>query len=462
MLYKRESGWKELSPERREEIFAFCEGYKHYLDVGKTERKCVTEAIRMAEEKGFVAVESKEILEPGDKVWFNNRGKNLVLAVMGSKDIAEGVNFVVSHIDSPRLDLKQQPVYEDTELAMMKTHYYGGIKKYQWASRPLALHGLVVLKDGSKVEITIGEKDSDPVFSIPDLLPHLDHKVQRDRKASEVLKGEEMNILVGSMPASIKDDEVKELVKYNVLQKLNEEYGIIEEDFISAELQLVPAAKAKDVGFDRGMVGAYGHDDRICAYTSVKAILDLDHTPEKTAVCFLVDKEETGSAGGTGLQSRYLEFFMDELVAKARRGDYSSRVTRQCFWNSRALSSDVNAGINPLFKSVHDEQNASRLGHGLVLTKYTGSRGKAMTNDADAEYVAELRAVFDEAGIKWQTGMLGKVDEGGGGTVAMFLAHYGIRTIDAGAALLSMHSPMEIASKFDIHEIYRAYQAFYA
>ena len=307
MLYKRESGWKELSAERKEAIFAFAEGYKHYLDVGKTERKCVAEAIRMAEQCGFVAADAKETLAPGDKVWFNNRDKNVVLAVIGSDDLEKGANFVVSHIDSPRLDLKQHPVYEDTELALMKTHYYGGIKKYQWASRPLAMHGVVVLKDGRKVEITIGENDSDPVFTIPDLLPHLDQHVQRDRKASEVLKGEEMNILVGSIPATINDAEIKELVKYNVLQKLHDSYGMIEEDFISAE----------------------------------------------------------------------------------------------------------------------------------------------------------LRALFDGAEIKWQTGMLGKVDEGGGGTVAMFLAHYGIRTIDAGAALLSMHSPLEIASKFDIHEIYRAYQAFY-
>ena len=461
VLYKRENGWKSLSAERKEAIFAFGELYKQYLDTGKTERECVAEAIRMAEEKGFVAATDKETLTAGDRVWFNNRDKNLVLAVVGHKALEEGANFVVSHIDSPRLDLKQQPLYEDTDFAMMKTHYYGGIKKYQWASRALALHGLVVLKSGRKVMITIGEKETDPVFTIPDLLPHLDQHVQRERKASEVLKGEEMNILVGSIPSTIKDDDIKELVKYNILQTLNADYGIVEEDFISAELQLVPAEKARDVGLDRSMIGAYGHDDRICAYTSVRAIIDMDQIPETTAICFLVDKEEVGSTGGTGLQSRYIEYFMEELVAKTRRGDYSSRVTRQCFWNSRSLSSDVNAGINPLFKSVHDEQNAARLGYGLVLTKYTGSRGKSMTNDADAEYVAELRTLFDDAGIQWQAAMLGKVDEGGGGTVAMFLAHYGIRTIDAGAALLSMHAPMEIASRFDIHEIYRAYQVFY-
>ena len=415
----------------------------------------------MAEQQGFVDAQSCGSLKPGDKVWFNNRDKNLVLAVIGQEDLSSGANFVVSHVDSPRLDLKQQPLYQDTDFALMKTHYYGGVKKYHWASRPLALHGVVILKDGSKVSVTVGEDESDPVFTIPDLLPHLDHKVQRDRKASEVLKGEEMNILVGSIPATINDPDIKELVKYNVLQKLNDSYGMIEEDFICAELQLVPAGKARDIGLDCGLVGAYGHDDRICAYTSLKAIFDIDGIPEKTAICFLVDKEETGSAGGTGLQSRYIEFFVDELVSKARKGDYSPRAVRQCFWNSRALSSDVNAGVNPLFKSVHDEQNACKLGQGLVLTKYTGHRGKAQTNDADAEYVAELRTLFDEAGVKWQIGMMGKVDEGGGGTVAKFLAHQGIRTIDAGAALLSMHSPMEIASKFDIYEIYRAYKAFY-
>ncbi|WP_211824252.1 aminopeptidase [Kistimonas asteriae] len=461
MFYQRNSGWETTSTERKADIFEFCESYKNYLDTAKTERECVAEGIRLATARGFFPADSKDTFKPGDKVWFNNRDKNLVLAVIGQQDITDGTNLVVSHLDSPRLDLKQHPLYEDTGLALMKTHYYGGVKKYQWASRPLALHGVIVLKNGHKVTLTIGEKADDPVFTIPDLLPHLDQHVQRERKASEVLKGEEMNILVGSIPTPIEDKTIKDQVKHTVLKKLNEDYGIIEDDFISAELQLVPAEKARDVGLDRGLVGAYGHDDRICAYTSMQAMLDMDTIPERTAICFLVDKEEIGSTGGTGLQSRYLDYFMEEIVGKCRNGDFCSRATRQCLWHSRALSSDVNAGINPLFKSVHDEQNAARLGHGLVLTKYTGSRGKVATNDADAEFVAELRALFDEADIKWQTGMLGKVDEGGGGTVAMFLAHYGIRTIDAGAALLSMHAPMEIASKFDIHEIYRAYQAFY-
>ncbi|PJE77816.1 putative M18 family aminopeptidase 1 [invertebrate metagenome] len=462
-LYKTESGWKGLSTAHQEAVTAFCETYKQFLDVAKTERESVTETLRMAEEKGFVNAETKDTFVPGDKIWFKNRNKNIVLVVIGQQDLSLGANLVVSHIDAPRLDIKQHPLYEDTELAMMKTHYYGGIKKYQWGARPLALHGVVALKNGTTVNIVIGEKDDDPVFTIPDLLPHLDAHVQRERKASEVLKGEELNILIGSVPMTVKDDTTKDLVKRTVLQKLNDQYDITEEDFFSAELTLVPAAKARDVGIDRGLIGAYGHDDRICAYTSAAAILDIDSIPEKTAICFLVDKEEIGSTGSTGLQSRYLEYFMAELVNKSGATcGCKCQSMRKCLWNSQALSSDVTAGINPLFKSVMDEKNASKLGHGLVLMKYTGARGKAATNDADAEYIAHLRSLFDGADIKWQCGELGKVDEGGGGTVAMFLAHYGIQTIDAGAALLSMHSPFEVASKFDVHEIYRGYKAFYA
>ncbi|WP_461536027.1 aminopeptidase [Spongorhabdus nitratireducens] len=462
MLYKQESGWKQLKSEERQQIIDFCEPYKAFLNEAKTEREFVIASQKQAEKRGFVDAMSKDELKPGDKVFFNLRDKNLVLAVIGSKDLAEGANFVVSHVDSPRLDLKQKPLYEDSEFALFKTHYYGGVKKYQWASRPLALHGVVMLKSGVKVNITIGEDENDPVFVIPDLLPHLDAKVQRERKASEVLKGSEMHVLVGSIPCEITDEDIKDSVKYNALQKLNEKYDMTEEDFISAEFELVPAAKARDIGFDRGLIGAYGHDDRICAWTSVQSILDMDHTPEHTAICFLVDKEEIGSTGSTGLQSRYIEHFMQELASRIPSSKNDFHAVRRCFWNSKALSSDVNAGVNPLFKQVHDSQNASKLGYGLVLTKYTGARGKAGSSDADAEFVSELRTLFDKHDVKWQTGMLGEVDEGGGGTVAMFLAHYGIRTIDAGAALLSMHSPMEIASKFDVHEIYRAYKAFYA
>ncbi len=461
MFYKRENGWKNVEAEEKKAIMEFSEGYKRFLDNAKTEREVVTLSQKMAEENGFVNAESVDNLKAGDKVYYNNRGKNLILVVIGKEEITKGVNFVVSHVDSPRLDLKQNPLYEDSDYAMLQTHYYGGIKKYQWASRALSLHGVVALKSGKLVDIVIGEDPTDPVFVIPDLLPHLDRKAQRDRKANEVFSGEELNIIVGSIPTVLKDGEVKEHFKATILEKLNKDYGMIEEDFLSAELQLVPAEKARDIGLDRGIVGAYGHDDRICGYTSMMSIFDLEEIPNRTSICYLADKEEVGSMGSTGLQSRYLDYFMGDIMSKLLGDKFNDQVMRKTLWNSHALSSDVNAGYHPIFKSIHEKQNASKLGQGIVLTKYTGSGGKGGSSDADAEYIAELRVIFDEANIKWQTGMLGKVDEGGGGTVAMFLAHYGIRTIDAGAALLSMHSPIELASKLDVYEIYRAYKVFY-
>lgn len=460
MLLKKESGWKSVTDESKKEIFEFSEGYKHFLNIGKTEREFVREGVKLAESRGFRDATKLDKLQAGDKVYYVNREKNLVLVIVGSESIEKGINFVVSHIDCPRIDIKQNPLHEDTEFAMMKTHYYGGIKKYQWVSTPLALHGTVILESGEKVDLIIGEDENDPVFTIPDILPHLDSKVQRDRKANEVFKGEELQIIVGSTPSNINDPEIKELVKYSVLEKLNERYGMKEEDFLSAELQLVPAHKAKDVGLDRAIVGAYGHDDRICGYTSMMAILDYKGTPKTTAVCYLADKEETGSEGSTGLQSFYIEYFVSDLLYKTV-DTYNDYLLRKCMWSSRAISSDVSAGINPIFKSVHDHQNASMLGHGLVVTKYTGSRGKGGTSDADAEYVGEIRNMLNEGGIKWQMAMLGKVDEGGGGTVAMYLAHHGIRTIDAGPAVISMHSPFELASKFDIYETYKAYKVFF-
>lgn len=460
MLNKKENGWKSVDTTKKQLIFEFSEDYKRFLDLAKTEREFIDETILLAEEKGFVNADRKKELKEGDKVYFLNRGKNIILAVIGKDEIETGVNFVVSHVDVPRLDLKGNPLYEDTELAMLKTHYYGGIKKYQWVSIPLALHGVVILTDGTKVKVVIGEDESDPVLTIPDILPHLARKVQGERKAAEVIKGEELNLIVGSIPSDTEDKEIKEKVKYAILEKLNETYGLIEEDFISAELQVVPAYKAKDVGLDRGIVGAYGHDDRICGYTSVRAILDMEEVPNKTAICYIADKEEIGSSGSTGLESKYIEYFMAEIINKLK-GNYNELILKRTLWNSRALSSDVNAGINPLFKSVHDPENASKLGYGIVLTKYTGSGGKYSSNDADAEFVHEIRDLFNKNDITWQIGMLGKVDEGGGGTVAKFLAQYGIRTIDAGPALLAMHSPFELASKFDIYEVYRAYKAFY-
>lgn len=456
----RQNGWTKEKLKEKETIFSFSECYKEFLNCGKTEREVVNISKKLAEENGFVNVETKEKLVAGDKVYFINRGKNIVLAIIGKDDIEKGINYIVSHVDSPRIDIKANPLYEECELAYMKTHYYGGIKKYQWAAIPLALHGVVVLQNGETVTITIGEKEEDTVFMIPDLLPHLWAKAQADRKAPEVLKGEELQIVVGSMPLPMDDCHAKDKIKENILDILKKDYNVCEEDFVSAELELVPAGKAKDLGFDRSLLASYGQDDRICAYTSLRAILDFKGEPKRTIVCFLADKEEIGSNGSTGLQSNYLEYFTTELICKLK-GDVNGFDLQKTLWNSKALSSDVNAGMDPIFKSVHDPMNAAKLNNGIVITKYTGSRGKNSTNDADAEYVAEIRKMLNDGGINWQIGMLGKVDEGGGGTVAMFLAQKGIRTIDVGPALLSMHAPMEIASKLDIYETYRAYLAFY-
>lgn len=458
MEYKIENGWKKI--DNSNEIFNFCEEYKEFLNLGKTEREFVKEGIKFIESKGFISADTKDQLIPGDKIYYVNREKNLVLAVIGKEDLEKGLNYVVSHIDSPRLDLKGNPLYEEFELAYMKTHYYGGIKKYQWASIPLALHGVVILENGKSIEIVIGEKDSDPVFTIPDILPHLAAKIQGDRKTGEVIKGEELQIIVGSIPTTIDNREIKSKVRYAVLEILNRDYGIVEEDFISAELELVPAGKARDIGFDKSMVGAYGQDDRICGYTSMRAIVDLKEIPEKTAICFLADKEEIGSSGSTGLKSDYLAYITGDILEKSK-GHFNEMMLRRALWNSQSLSSDVNAGVDPIFKGVHDIQNAAKIGFGVVVTKYTGARGKSGTNDADAEYVGKIRRILNEENVCWQIGELGKVDEGGGGTVAMYLAHLGIRTIDIGPALLAMHSPFEVSSKLDVYETYRAYKAFY-
>lgn len=458
MNYKKENGWNCI--DSREAVFDFSEGYKKFLDKAKTEREFVTEGIKLAEKNGFVSAEKKDKFVTGDKIYYVNRGKNLVLAVIGKEDIENGINYVVSHVDSPRLDLKGNPLYEDLDLAYMKTHYYGGIKKYQWASLPLALHGVVVLASGEKVEITIGEKDDDPVFTIPDILPHLSAKIQGDRKTGEVIKGEELQIIVGSIPSSVEDKEVKERIKYTVLEILNRDYGMIEEDFISAELELVPAGRCRDLGFDRSMIGGYGQDDRICGYTSMMAMIDLEEAPAKTAVCFLADKEEIGSTGSTGLKSDYINYITGDMIYKIK-GTFNEMMLRKTLWNSNAMSSDVNAGIDPIFRGVHDAQNAAKIGYGVVVTKYTGARGKSGTNDADAEYVGKIRKMLNDAKVNWQIGELGKVDEGGGGTVAMYLAHLGINTIDIGPALLAMHSPFEVSSKLDVYETYRAYKVFF-
>ncbi len=460
LAYKAKNVWEKVSDEERKEIFSFCEDYKKFLDVAKTEREFARETERVAVENGFVSLDelinSGKKLIPGTKVYKIIRNKAAILAVIGKQPASCGVNIVGAHIDAPRIDLKQNPVYEDTDLAFAKTHYYGGIKKYQWVTIPLALHGVVIKGNGETVEIKIGEDENDPVFTITDLLPHLAAE-QMQKKASEVVTGEGLNVLFGSIPYN--DEKVKEKVKLNILNLLYEKYGITEEDFVSAELEIVPALKAKDVGLDRGLVGAYGQDDRVCAYTALRAILDID-TPEKTAVCLLTDKEEVGSMGNTGAQSTMLENFLAFLCSL--EGEYSDLLLRKCLSQTRMLSADVNAAVDPNYEGTHDKKNACYAGKGVVLTKYSGVRGKAGGSDANAEFIGELRQMFKNNDIIWQTGELGKVDLGGGGTIALFVANLGAEVVDCGVAVLAMHSPFEITSKADVYMTYRAYKAFYS
>lgn len=458
MEYKRTNGYKDLDKKEMALVMDFAKDYKDFLNKAKTEREVVKFFEKEAIEHGFKSAEDLEMIKPGDKVYYINRGKNIVFFVAGKEDVEKGMNFVVSHIDSPRLDLKQNPLYEDEDLALLKTHYYGGIKKYQWGSIPLALHGVVFLKDGKKVELTIGEEEDDPVFIIGDLLPHLAAKVQGERKAGEVLKGEELRLIVGSVPKQKSKDE-KNLVKLAILEKLNADYGIEEEDFLTAELEVVPAFKARDIGFDRGLVAGYGQDDRVCAYTSVRALFDIKKAPQKTICVYLADKEEIGSCGSTGLVGQYLEYCMTDFIYKLN-GGFNQVTLSRCFWASKSLSSDVDAAVHPMFKEVHDLTNAAKLSYGLTLVKYTGARGKSGSSDADSEYFSELRRLFNANDIKWQVSELGKVDEGGGGTVAQYLANRGIRTIDAGVGVIGMHSPFELTSKYDIYEAYKAYIVF--
>lgn len=425
---------------------SYCEGYKSFLDRAKTEREAAITAIEMAKAKGFEEFDRNKTYKAGDKVYFNNRSKTVAFAVIGKDAVENGVNITAAHIDSPRLDLKPNPLYEDIELALFKTHYYGGIKKYQWTAVPLALHGVFALKDGTVKEVAIGENDNEPKFVINDLLPHLASE-QNKRTLNEGIKGEELNVLVGSHP--FKDDKGSELVKLNILKILNEKYGITESDFLSAELEMVPAVKASDIGFDRSMIGAYGQDDRVCAYPALTAVLDVE-APEKTALAILADKEETGSDGNTGLASDFLRFVIGDL-AKMQGGDATVALR-----NSKCLSADVNAATDPTFQDVMERRNASFLNYGVVVTKYTGARGKGGTSDASAEYVAFVRNMLDKAGITWQTGELGKVDIGGGGTVAMYIANMGVDVVDLGVPVLSMHAPFETTSKFDVYMCYKA------
>lgn len=435
------------------EVMEYNEGYKDYISKNKTERVCVKDSIRLAEEKGFKPLDSFETLKPGDKVYVNNRDKNIALFVIGNKPLTEGMRILGAHIDSPRMDLKQNPLYESEGFVLADTHYYGGVKKYQWVTIPLSLYGVVAKKDGTVVDVVIGEDDDDPVVGISDLLIHLAAE-QLDKKAAKVIEGENLDVTLGNMPLV---GEEKDAVKANILKLLKDKYDIEEEDFVSAEIEVVPSGKARDYGLDRSMIAGYGHDDRVCAYTSLTAILDMD-VCAYTCCAILVDKEEIGSVGATGAQSLFFENTIGEMLVKM--GIDSFVQTRLTLSRSKMLSSDVSAGVDPLFVSVNDKKNAAYLGNGIVFNKYTGARGKSGSNDASAEYVARIRAVMDESNIHYQTAELGKVDQGGGGTIAYILGNYNMDVIDAGIAVLNMHAPMEVVSKVDVYETYQAYIAF--
>ena len=459
LLYKEEMIWEGLAKKDEKAVMDFAEGYKDFLTRGKGLREVARLIVEAAETAGFRDLAKVRTAKAGTKVYTVNRGKGVVMAVIGRRPLTEGFQVVASHIDAPRLDLKQKPLFEDgpTKLALLRTHYYGGIKKYQWASRPLALHGSVVLAKGKTVDVAIGDAPDDPVFVVPDLLPHLWRQTQAKRKAPDTLKGEDLNILVGSRP--VDDEKAKEKVKLAVLDHLNKRYGLVEEDFVSAEIEAVPAGPARDVGIDRSMVGAYGQDDRVCAYTCLQAILGVK-VPQRTAVAVFVDKEEIGSDSNTGIKSRFFQNFIGDLLALTDP-NYPDSALRLALARSKCLSSDVNAGINPNFKDVHEPQNAALIGRGIVITKFTGAGGKYTANDATAEYVGEVRRMLNAAKVPWQYGALGKVDEGGGGTVAKFLAELDMDVIDAGTALISMHSPFEISSKVDVWATFRAFEEFY-
>lgn len=435
------------------EVMEYNEGYKDYISKNKTERACVKDSIRLAEEKGFKPLDSFETLKPGDKVYGNNRDKNIALFVIGNKPLTEGMRILGAHIDSPRMDLKQNPLYESEGFVLADTHYYGGVKKYQWVTIPLSLYGVVAKKDGTVVDVVIGEDDNDPVVGISDLLIHLAAD-QLDKKAAKVIEGENLDVTLGNMPLV---GEEKNAVKANILKLLKDKYDIEEEDFVSAEIEVVPSGKARDYGLDRSMIAGYGHDDRVCAYTSLTAILDMD-VCDYTCCTILVDKEEIGSVGATGAHSLFFENTVGEMLVKM--GIDSFVQTRLTLSRSKMLSSDVSAGVDPLYVSVNDKKNAAYLGNGIVFNKYTGARGKSGSNDASAEYVARIRAVMDDAKIHYQTAELGKVDQGGGGTIAYILGNYNMDVIDAGIAVLNMHAPMEVVSKVDVYETYQAYKAF--
>lgn len=465
---ERPNAWKGYNAEQLAELDAFCADYTTFLSDNKTERECCDAALAMAKEAGYLCLDDcireNRSLKPGDRVYASIRGKTLMLVEIGTQSLQQGVNILGAHIDSPRLDIKQNPLAESNEIVTLDTHYYGGVKKYQWVAMPLAIHGVVVKKDGTKVSLAVGEKPEDPVFYISDLLPHLGAE-QMQKKASEVIEGEMLDVIIGNRPLVIEegveadDDAKKNPSKALALRILQELFSIEEEDFISAELEVVPAGRARDCGIDRSLIAGYGHDDRVCAYPSLVAQLACK-APARTAVCLLVDKEEIGSVGSTGMKSHFFEDAMAEILALA--GEPGDLPLRRCLSHSRMLSSDVSAAFDPTFASVFEPKNACYLGHGVVFNKFTGSRGKSGSNDTDAEYMAFIRRVMDDAGVCFQTAELGKVDIGGGGTIAYILATYGVEVVDCGVAVLSMHAPWEVVSKADVYEALRAYKAFLA
>ena len=460
ILKKETLAFDQLTKKQKAELFEFSENYKDFLNQAKTEREAVKQIVHAAKNKGFVDIDSLALKNTKrfKKVYKVLQGRCVALAVLGKGKLLSGANIIASHIDSPRLDLKQNPVYEDLSLALMKTHYYGGIRKYQWLAIPLALHGTIITSSNETIDISIGESPDDPVFTVTDLLPHLAGKTQANKKISEVFEGEKLNLIAGSIPLG--SDEEKDRFKLGVLNLLYEKYGITQEDFISAEIEAVPAEKARDIGFDRSMIGSYGQDDRVCAYTSLEAVLDLQ-SPHKTAVALFFDKEEIGSEGSSGAKSSFLEDFMSDLLFISGQNT-DNRSLRKALINSSCLSADVNAAMDPDFKDVHEAMNAAKLGFGLCMTKFTGVAGKSGSSDASAEFVGRIRQIFNKNKVVWQTGELGKIDQGGGGTVAKFLAKFGMNVLDCGPSVLSMHSPFEVSSKADVYMTYLGYKAFYS
>ena len=460
---ENKNAWNKY-PEgtKRQQVMNFAADYRKFISMCKTERECVQEFVKEAQQAGFVDIEKLlqqgTQVKAGDKIYVNNMEKAVALFVIGKQDLEKGMNILGAHIDSPRLDLKQVPLYEDTQMAMLDTHYYGGVKKYQWVTLPLALHGVFVKKDGTVVPVNIGEKPEDPVFGISDLLIHLSGD-QLEKKAAKVIEGEKLDLLIGSIPMEQKEEKesAKETVKANILRILAETYGVEEEDFLSAEIEVVPAGAARDYGFDRSMIMGYGHDDRVCAYPSFRAILNMEE-PEHTSVCLLVDKEEIGSVGATGMHSRFFEDAVAEILNL--QGKYSELMVRRAMRNSKVLSSDVSAAYDPNYPEVTEKKNAAYFGKGLVFNKYTGSRGKSGSNDANAEYMAKLRSILEKNEVSFQTSELGKVDQGGGVTIAYILANYGMQVIDSGVAVLNMHAPWEIISKVDLYEAFLGYEVF--